>query len=324
MTTTALEQAIFTISSDQEFEALAMEIFHYQAKANPVYREYLAHINRKIPECVSEIPFMPISFFKTHRVSCKTETSCVFRSSGTGKEGLSQHLVFDEKLYHTSARKGFEHAYGSPDEFAILALLPNYLERKDSSLVSMIDQFLNTNTQAESGFYLYDHQALYEQLKALEAQKKPTLLIGVSFALLDFFEAYNINLKHTIVMETGGMKGRRKELTRTALHQILKDATGLQNIHSEYGMTELLSQAYAKTEGRFVCPNWMNVLPGDPEDPFGWSKKAHGQLKIIDLANLYSCSFIQTQDLGKFYPDGSFEVLGRLDYSDLRGCNLMV
>ena len=196
-------------------------------------------------------------------------------------------------------RKSFEQAYGSPDEFTILALLPNYLERKDSSLVSMIDQFLKTNNQAESGFYLYDYQALYQQLKVLEAQKKPTLLIGVSFALLDFFEAYNINLKHTIVMETGGMKGRRKELTRTALHQILKDATGLQNIHSEYGMTELRSQAYATADGVFRTPPWMKIHLADTDDLLSESAYSQGLIKIIDLANLYSMPFIQTQDLGR-------------------------
>lgn len=321
---TQLENRIFKPHSKEEFNALALDIYKYQANNNAVYKSFLEYLNRPEPTCLEEIPFMPIQFFKSHHINCSKHTDITFTSSGTGKSGFSSHHVANKSLYDLSCVESFKHFYGNPDDYVFLALLPNYLEREGSSLVYMMDYFIKRNPHKESGFFLYNHQELYNTLIQLEKQGKKTILIGVSFALLDFFENYQLPLEHTIIMETGGMKGQRKEITREELHSNLKQATGLSNIHSEYGMTELLSQGYSKGQGIFACPPWMKVLGGDIEDPLTFSRKSHGNLKIVDFSNLYSSSFIQTQDLGRFYKDDSFEVLGRIDFSDVRGCNLMV
>ena len=319
-----LENRIFQNHSEESFEALALDIFKYQAEHNPVYKEFLTHLNRPQPMSIEEIPFIPIQFFKSHTLNCTTQTDITFTSSGTGKSGFSSHHVAKKNVYDRSCVESFKHFYGNPDEYVFLALLPNYLEREGSSLVYMMDYFIKNNPNTESGFFLYNHEELYHTLLKLEREGRKTILIGVSFALLDFFEKFTLDLNHTIIMETGGMKGQRKEITRDELHSILTKASGLEKIHSEYGMTELLSQGYSTGDGIFMCPPWMRVIGGDVEDPLSFSTKKNGNLKIIDFSNLYSCSFIQTQDLGQFYPNSSFEVLGRIDYSDIRGCNLMV
>lgn len=319
-----LENKIFKQHTETEFNALALEIFNYQASQNPVYKQFLNYLGKPKPNNIEEIPFIPIQFFKSHKLNCTNQTDIKFMSSGTGNSGFSTHHVTNKELYNISCIESFKHFYGDPDQFVFLALLPNYLEREGSSLVYMMDYFIKRNPNKESGFFLYNHEELFKILNKLEQENKKTVLIGVSFALLDFFEKYQPRLSNTIIMETGGMKGKRKEITREELHTILKHATGLNSIHSEYGMTELLSQGYSLGNGIFACPPWMKVIGGDIEDPLSLSKKSHGNLKIIDFSNLYSCSFIQTQDLGQFHKNGTFEVLGRIDFSDVRGCNLMV
>lgn len=249
----------------------------------------------------------------------------IFTSSGTTGAKTSQHVVTDISLYEKSFLKAFEHFYGPVSHYCILALLPAYLEREGSSLVYMVDSLITKSRHSNSGFYLNNLDDLKKQLMLLQKKGQKTLLIGVSFALLDLAETMRFPLKNTIVMETGGMKGRRREMIRSELHQILKNAFGVEQIHSEYGMTELLSQGYSKGHGIFNCPPWMKVLIRDTEDPLSIQKSGkNGGINIIDLANLNSCPFIATQDLGKVHPNGSFEVLGRFDHSDIRGCNLMV
>lgn len=320
--------SIFQIADDGEFRAKAMETFRYQALANPVYREFIHLLGvdpARIKE-VDEIPFLPIGFFKTHRVlSGQVNEEFIFTSSGTTGQTTSRHLVTDLEIYRQSFRKAFDYFYGDSRNYRILALLPGYLERKGSSLIYMVDDLIHMGQHPESGFFLYDHDALYDRLVALEERKLPTILIGVSHALLDFAERYELTLRHTIVMETGGMKGRRKELIRSELHHLLQSRLKVPVIHSEYGMTELLSQAYSRGGGRFYCPPWMQVRIRELYDPFAMVPPGRtGGINIVDLANVNSCSFIATDDLGKMHPDGSFEVLGRFDNSDIRGCNLLV
>ena len=320
-------QKIFSISNQTEFEARALEVFQFQYHQNPVYYEYCKHLEKSPSNVFSskEIPFLPITFFKTHTItSSQIKPQIVFESSGTTGSRPSKHYVSDTSIYLESFRKGFTHFYGSVEDFCILALLPSYLEREGSSLVYMISDFVSTSKHPSSGFYLYDLEKLQEKLLQLEKEETKTLLIGVSFALLDLAEQFPMDLKHTIVMETGGMKGRRKELIREELHGILKNAFGTQNIQSEYGMTDLLSQGYSKGHGLFKTPPWMKISTRDTEDPLAiQSHGKSGGINIIDLANIHSCSFIATQDLGKTYADGTFEILGRFDQSDIRGCNLM-
>ena len=319
---------IFSISTTCEFEEKALEVFKYQYLNNKVYRNFCDLLKRR-PANVKEIkkiPFLPIEFFKTHKIiSSKSSAEAVFTSSGTTGTQTSKHYVSNLAVYEESFRRGFTHFYGSVENYAVLALLPSYMEREGSSLIYMVQDLIQKSKNEASGFYLHDLDALVRQLKALEAQKQKVLLIGVSFALLDLSENYELNLKHTIVMETGGMKGRRKEMIRTELHDVLKRGLGVSQIHSEYGMTELLSQAYALKNGIFECPSWMKILIRDPEDaltilPEGKS----GGINVIDLANINSCSFLATQDLGKNLGGGKTEILGRFDNSDIRGCNLMV
>lgn len=320
--------SIFEITSPQAFRKKALELFRLQAKETPVYREYVQHLSidpLKI-ENLEDVPYLPISLFKTRNIIARGKAAEItFTSSGTTGSAASRHPVADLEIYHRSFRHGFEHFYGNIRDYRILALLPGYLERKGSSLVLMAEEMITLSGHPESGFFLYDHDQLLKTLLDLEEKQLPTLLLGVSHALLDFTEKHRLRLQHTIVMETGGMKGRKKEMIREELHGILQERLGLPLIHSEYGMTELLSQAYSQGKGRFRCPPWMKALTREYNDPFSLTTKGRtGGLNIIDLANIHSCSFIATDDLGKLYPDGSFEVLGRFDNSDIRGCNLMV
>ncbi len=320
-------EAIFSINNTEGFNALALQIFKDQFNNNPVYRSFCDLLNRHPSDVnsINNIPFLPIQFFKTHRVlSSRTYIAETFTSSGTTGQITSNHFVTDIKLYEHSFRKGFDHFYGNIKDFVVLALLPSYLERDGSSLIYMVNDMIFNSKHKESGFYLDNHKDLKDILLTLESQNKKTLLIGVSFALLDFIESHKLNLKHTIIMETGGMKGRRKEIIREDLHQQLKEGFGVDVIHSEYGMTELLSQAYSKEKSRFKTPPWMKVLTRDTEDALYIQNHGKtGGINVIDLANINSCSFIATQDLGRVYPDNTFEILGRFDNSDIRGCNLM-
>jgi len=320
---------IFSVA-ESGFRQLALDFFHFQYEVNPVYNSYVNALGI-IPSTVDEIekiPFLPISFFKTDKIKTgKFNAEVIFKSSGTMQTINSQHHVKDVSIYTQSFTTGFTNLYGNLQEWCILGLLPSYLEKGNSSLVYMVDDLIKKSQHPQSDFYLYDLEKLKETLLSLERANQKTLLIGVTYALLDFAEKFPIRLANTIIMETGGMKGRREELTRMEVHDQLKKAFGKIEIHSEYGMTELLSQAYAKKEGRFQCPPWMKVLIRDDEDPLSVqqseSKLVSGAINIIDLANIYSCSFIATDDVGKLYPDKSFEVLGRMDGSDLRGCSLL-
>lgn len=275
---------------------------------------------------IEDIPFLPIQFFKSHEVLSSTNPiEATFSSSGTTGSITSKHYVTGLNIYKESFRKGFSEFYGNIEDYIILALLPSYLERQGSSLIYMVNDMIEQSKHSESGFYLDNISELRDQLIALDSKEQKVLLIGVSFALLDLVEQFTFNLKHTIIMETGGMKGRRKELVRAELHSILQQGFGVSNIHSEYGMTELLSQGYSKGNGRFEYPSWMRILTRDPEDALTLLQHGKtGGINVIDLANINSCSFIATQDLGRVTKDGSFEVIGRFDSSDIRGCNLMV
>ncbi len=321
-------EAIFNITTEQEFSNMALQIFKHQFENNKVYRSFcdLLYKHPSDIKTVEEIPFLPIQFFKTHDVlSSKEPIQTVFTSSGTTGNSTSNHLVTNLNIYKQSFREGFKQFYGNIEDYVALALLPSYLEREDSSLIYMVKDLITKSKQKESGFYLNNLTELKNILISLNHQNRKVLLIGVSFALLDLIDTYQFNLKNTIVMETGGMKGRRKELIRQELHHQLKKGFGVNVIHSEYGMTELLSQAYSKGNGIFNCPNWMRVLTRDTEDALTIQKyEKTGGINIIDLANINSCAFIATQDLGRVYKDGSFEILGRFDNSNIRGCNLMV
>lgn len=328
-----LQQRVFA-ASPEDFDSLAMELFLYQHEYNPLYRQYCdtlhtdpANIHR--PE---DIPFLPISFFKTHKVVTDDfEPEAFFESSGTTQSINSKHWIRDLSLYRESFTRGFEKFYGAAEGKCIIGLLPSYLERQHSSLVMMVDQLIKDSHNPLSGFYLYDHEMLHRTLLHNEILKKDTLLIGVTYALLDFADEFSMRLRHTIVMETGGMKGRREEMTRQQVHAELQEKLGLNLVHSEYGMTELLSQAYSKGDGIFHCPNWMKVLLRQEDDPFDVrrvdqqsTRALNGVINVIDLANIYSCAFIATDDMGRLYSNGSFEVLGRMDNSDVRGCSLLV
>lgn len=316
-----------SISTQIAFEDAVQQTLRYQYEHNTVYRAYCDLINRP-PTAVSSLeslPFLPITLFQSHRVvTSDNEIETTFRSSQTTGGSPAQHFISDLSLYQDSYKATFNKFYGAPKDWVILALLPSYLERNDASLVYMVSDLIQQTQRADSGFYLDDFEALSDQIHLLEAQKQPTLLIGVSFALLDFATAFPQSLQYTIVMETGGMKGRKKEMVRDELHAFLKENLGCTTIHSEYGMTELLSQAYAQEAGNFVPPPWMHILVRDPSDPFSLVPNGQtGGLNIIDLANQNSCAFIATQDLGKRNDLGHFDVLGRFDTAEIRGCNLM-
>lgn len=319
---------IFSIQSEAHFDETAIHIFRHQAEHCQVYKEFISHlaVNPLAVTTINEIPFLPISFFKTHRVVSNTlPEEIIFSSSGTTGMVQSQHYVTDVSVYEDSFNKAFEQFYGAAKDTCILALLPSYLERDGSSLIYMVDALLRQSEHPQSGYFLHNHEELYERLKARQHSKEKTILIGVTYALLDFLESYPIDFPELIVMETGGMKGKRKEMVREELHDILRKGFAVDAIHSEYGMTELLSQAYSAGEGIFDCPNWMKILLRDTNDPLTiLHSKQTGGINVIDLANINSCSFIATQDLGRLLPNGSFEVLGRFDNADIRGCNLLV
>jgi len=320
--------AIFNIKNQTEFEDLALQVFNHQFKNNRVYRSFcdLLYKHPSDIKTIRDIPFLPIQFFKSHSIlTSKADIETTFTSSGTTGKLTSKHYVTDLKIYEQSFTQGFQQFYGNIEDYVVLALLPSYLEREGSSLIYMVNVMISQSKHPESGFYLNNISELKDTLIKLNAEEKKVLLIGVSFALLDLVEAYQFNLKNTIIMETGGMKGKRKELIRTDLHNKLKAGFGVETIHSEYGMTELLSQAYSAGNGIFNCPNWMCILTRDTEDALTIQDSGKtGGINVIDLANINSCSFIATQDLGKTYQNGTFEVIGRFDNSDIRGCNLMV
>ena len=328
---TGLADKIFD-TSDANFAETALETFRFQYQNNTVYQQFCNTLNINLGDIdtINKIPFLPISFFKTH-IIITTEfiPEVVFESSGTTQTINSKHLVKDITVYEKSFCNAFQLFYGDISEYCIIALLPSYLKRKNSSLVMMADKLIAQSNHPKSGFYLDELQQLQQVLNELEQQGQKTLLIGVTFALLDFAEEYPMPLYHTLVMETGGMKGRRKEMTRQQVHEALTNAFQIDHIHSEYGMTELLSQAYSKGKGIFNCPPWMKILIREEDDPFaiytaGEKNAVAGAINLIDLANIYSCSFIATEDAGRLYADGSFEVLGRLDNTDIRGCSLLV
>ncbi len=319
---------IFSIQSNSDFEDLAFQIFKFQFEKNSVYRSFcdLLYKNPSDVTSIGDIPFLPIQFFKSHKVlSSDKEIEKVFTSSGTTGIKTSSHYVTDLSIYESSFNHGFKQFYGDFSDYTILALLPSYLEREGSSLIYMVDHWISDSKKSKSGFYLNNLSELKEALIELDAKGEKVLLVGVSFALLDMVESHKFNLKNTIIMETGGMKGRRKELIRDELHGLLKKGFGVKKIHSEYGMTELLSQAYSKGDGLFECPKWMRILTRETEDNLTIQKQGKtGGINIIDLANINSCSFIATQDLGKLNPKNTFEIIGRFDNSDIRGCNLML
>jgi hypothetical protein len=323
-----IRQRIFEIENEDDFGQVALDVFRFQAEHSSVYKQYISYLGLSAGDVTHyrDIPFLPIQFFKTQEVIVSDhDTELSFHSSGTTGMQASRHLVHDLSWYEESYRKAFELFYGDVSGMAILALLPSYLEREGSSLIYMIDDLIQQSQQPESDYFLYDHQRLYDTLIQLRQKKTRTVLIGVTYALLDFVEVYQLDFPELIVMETGGMKGKRKEMVREELHTILKSGFGVPSIHSEYGMTELLSQGYSYGNGIFHTPPWMQILIRDTNDPLTILDDAKtGAINVIDLANYYSCSFIATQDLGKYHEDGGFEVLGRFDNADIRGCNLLV
>ncbi len=322
-------EEIFGIKDDSDFEAAALRTFMYQSEACAPYRKYieLMGIDRNAVKDIFSIPFLPISFFKDHLVySGEMNPETVFTSSGTSGMARSCHAVKSLSVYEESLRRTFNLFYGNPKKYAIMGLLPSYLSRKGSSLIYMVKKLQVLSGCRYGGFYLKNHRKLLKSLDQARKDGFRVLLIGVTYALLDLAEKHPCDLHDVIIMETGGMKGRRKEMVREEVHDILKNAFNVRSIHSEYGMTELLSQAYSKGEGIFNTPPWMKVMIRDSHDPLSHSVESgtSGGISVIDLANIWSCSFIATSDLGRIHENGSFEVLGRFDNSDLRGCNLMV
>ena len=327
-----IQKRVFELKStttDTDFNLLALEIFNYQYKHNAIYKAYILSLKIEVPEInhYTKIPFLPIEFFKSQQVLCDSvnANSVCFSSSGTTGQITSKHYVNDIALYEQSFNLGFELFYGNPKDYCILALLPNYLERMGSSLVYMFDKLIQASKHPQSGFYLNNLEELKTTIELLKQRKQKTILLGVTYALLDLAEMGVELTDDFIVMETGGMKGRRKEMLKEELHHTLKQGLHVNAIHSEYGMTELLSQAYSKQNGVFECPPWMKILIRDVNDPFSHVKsQKSGGVNVIDFANINSCSFIETKDLGKITQDSYFEILGRFDNSDLRGCNLMI
>ncbi|RAR50381.1 LuxE/PaaK family acyltransferase [Flavobacterium lacus] len=319
---------LFSISSQKEFEKITLKVFRHQYDHNQVYQDFCSLLkkDKSNVKSIEEIPFLPIQFFKSHEIlSSNDSVQETFTSSGTTGILTSKHLVTDLAIYEQSFRKTFSQFYGNTEDYVVLAVLPSYLERDGSSLIYMVNDLIESSNHPESGFYLNNYDELIHKLIELDSWGHNILLIGVTYALLDLVEKQSFQLKNTIVMETGGMKGKRKEIIREELHAILCDGFGVSTIHSEYGMTELLSQAYSLGNGIFECPPWMSILIRDTEDALSYIDYSKtGGINVIDLANINSCSFIATQDLGKKYPNHSFEVLGRFDASDIRGCNLMV
>ncbi|MCD4696877.1 MAG: acyltransferase [Bacteroidales bacterium] len=320
-----VRNSIFQISSEQEFNEISLQIFHFQVANNFVYHDFVRHLGIDVSSInhFSQIPFLPIGFFKTHKVSCNPDNIMhTFHSSGTSGMQVSKHHISNLAIYEESFTRAFKIFYGDPKQYQVIALLPSYLERNNSSLVYMADKLISLSRHNNSGFYLNQSQKLPG---LLNNPTQRTILLGVTFALLDLAEEHTLTNPGLIIMETGGMKGRRKEIIREELHELLKRKFSIPAIHSEYGMTELLSQAYSPGNGIFQTPPWMKILIRDTNDPLtiiGQNKS--GGINVIDLANIYSCSFIATQDLGRINSKGEFEVLGRFDTSDIRGCNLMI
>ncbi len=320
-----LEEKVFSITNDNEFEKIAFEVFKFQYQNNFLYQEYcrLLHVDPKNITSIKEIPFLPISFFKSHSVTTSDfKAQAIFESSGTTGTNSSRHFVKNLKLYEKSFLTCFENFFGLVSRLCILGLLPSYLEKENSSLVYMVDALIRRSSNPLSGFYLNNYEQLFATVNKLEMQNQKAVLFGVTYALLDFAELYPISLKSTIVVETGGMKGRKEELSKPELYRRLKKAFDVDTINAEYGMTELLSQAYA-ADGEYKCPPWMKVLLRDETDPINVGQSV-GCINVIDLANIYSCSFIATDDLGRKGADGTFEILGRVDNSDVRGCSQLV
>lgn len=323
-----LSKSIFSIDSETRFDQIAMELFNWHYGANSVYRKFCDFTGRNPGNIHSpkQIPCIPVNLFRYNAILPDGFKSVRhFETSGTTATETGKHFIVDEALYLKSAMQTFGLFYGDISEYTILALLPGYLERQNSSLVFMVDHWIKSSGRAESGFYLNDHEKLFGVLQSLKQKNQKTILLGVTHALVDFAEHYKIDFPQLVVMETGGMKGRREELSRDQLHNLLKPAFGVKSIHSEYGMTELLSQAYSQGNGIFRCPPWMRVLLRDTNDPLSAPEnKRSGAINIIDLANMYSCPFIATDDTGTLYSDGMFEIAGRMDFSIIRGCNTMV
>ena len=324
-----LKDSIFKVKDETGFLETTLEVFNYQAEKNPVYHDFLVRLrkNQANIKTISDIPFLPVEFFRNHKIITENlSAEIVFESSATTGSIVSRHFVHERQLYEESFLRGFRMFYGEPDDYFIGALLPSYIERKNSSLIYMMDNLIKRSSNPLSGFFRDNVEDLIRLIEKALKNNQKTLLIGVSFALLDLAEKYQPDISGAIVMETGGMKGRREEITREELHAFLRNRLNVPSIHSEYGMTELLSQAYSKGDGVFYCPPWMRVLIRDPQDPLSLIMEPGktGGINIIDLANIYSCSFIATSDLGKLHEDGGFEVLGRFDNSDIRGCNLLI
>ncbi|RYF90035.1 MAG: acyl transferase [Chitinophagaceae bacterium] len=328
-----IEQQIFNVTPSG-FEALAVEVFQFQYEHNETYRQFCQYLHIRPTDVtqLQQIPFLPIRFFKSKQVvTTSFSPEAIFESSGTTGQINSKHLVRFLSLYEDSFQQTFTHFYGDVQQYCIIGLLPSYLQKGNASLVYMVQNMIQQSRHKQSGFYLDDHKQLHDTLMKNETAGIPTILIGVTYALLDFAEKYPMPLQHTIIMETGGMKGRRQELTRQEVHQILQRQFSISEVHSEYGMTELLSQGYSKGNGMYQTAPWLKILLRAADDPFeiteaspGMTTAAAGAINVVDLANLYSCAFLATDDMGKLYPDGSFEVIGRLDNSDIRGCGLMV
>ena len=322
------KEDIFQIGSKKEFEKITLKVFRHQYDNNLVYQQFCNFLKKDKTnvKSLTEIPFLPIQFFKSHNVLSTSEPiRQTFTSSGTTGMQTSKHLVTDVSWYEESYRLGFSEFYGNIEDYCVLALLPSYLEREGSSLIYMVEDLIESSNHEDSGFYLHNYNELISKLIELDNLGQNVILIGVTYALLDLIEKQKFQLKNTIIMETGGMKGKRKEMIREELHSLLCNGFGVSKIHSEYGMTELLSQAYSLGDGIFECPQWMQILIRDTEDALTYvSEGKTGGINVIDLANINSCSFIATQDLGKKNPNHSFEVLGRFDHSDIRGCNLMI
>ena len=327
-----MENKIFH-ASFYNFEGMALELFHFQHKNNPLYRQFSnsLQVDPYRVDSITKIPFLPVQFFKSHTIkSTEFEAETIFESSGTTTSTTSRHFIKSLSLYKNSFIHGFELFYGNPSEWCIIGLLPSYLERTNSSLVYMVNELIKQSGHTLSGFYLDDHDKLHHTLLHNEILQQPTLLISVTFGILDFADKHTMRLSSTVIIETGGMKGRRAEITREEVHSKLKEKLGVENVHSEYGMTELLSQAYSRKDGLFKCPPWMQVLIREEDDPLHVRRSPKlkncltGLLNIIDLANIYSCAFIATDDIGKLHHNGCFEVVGRTDASDVRGCSLLV
>ncbi len=324
-----IENTIFEINSETDFEEHALLVYRQQFTRNVLYRQWCTHLRRGPSQVkkLSDIPFLPITFFKEHRVlsAPESEKTILFTSSGTTGSVTAKHIVTDPELYETSFFKTFEIFYGDPAQYCILALLPGYLERKTSSLVYMVQKLIEVSKHPDAGFYLRDQQNLLEKIRKLKVKGQKVLLIGVSYALLDLCELDPQLGPNFIVMETGGMKGTRREMLKPELHETLKKGLGVDSIHSEYGMTELLSQAYSRGDGLFEGPPWMRFLIRETDDPLKYREDSRtGGINVIDLANINSCAFIATQDLGRLHENGKLELMGRFDNSDVRGCNLML